>query len=102
MASNRSKEVPPSLRIEEDKQKEQEDPSPQYDYNNGGTDSRNEKILAPNLNFSTDVRGAIAMADVIFITVNTPSKVNIALFFYREICLSEGSFNTYIDQPNGT
>lgn len=33
-------------------------------------------VLEPNLCFSTDVCGAIEAADMIFIAVNTPSKVN--------------------------
>jgi hypothetical protein len=40
------------------------------------------KTLKPNLRFSTDVRGAVSAADMVFVTVNTPSKVNTVLLLY--------------------
>jgi hypothetical protein len=36
-------------------------------------------VSEPNLHFSTEVRGAVRTADMLFITVNTPSKVNTTL-----------------------
>lgn len=40
---------------------------------------------APNLFFSDDVRGTITAADMVFITVNTPSKVITPLYLEAQI-----------------
>jgi UDPglucose 6-dehydrogenase len=50
-------------------------------------ESRYVPTPVPNLHFSTDVRGAIAAADMIFIAVNTPSKVNRRLLFSFQLTI---------------
>lgn len=89
VASNCSENVSSELRSGIGGQTGQQDLDPQHDQH---IDRKKEPchvtIPAPNLYFSTDVRGAIDAADMIFITVNTPSKVNTRLSSWSQLTIS--------------
>jgi UDPglucose 6-dehydrogenase len=84
MVSNGSKELSSILGSDMNARAEERNSKPKsMQYTSMQATPCHAKTRAPNLHFSTDVRGAIAVADMIFITVNTPSKVN----SYLSLCL---------------
>jgi UDP-glucose 6-dehydrogenase len=89
VASNCSKNVSSNLRSSTDAQIEQQDLKPQHDQRmDRKIEPCHDTMPEPNLYFSTDVRDAISVADMIFITVNTPSKVNSPLSLWSQLSIS--------------